>query len=150
MALKYYPFYNVEEAVGPGAINQSDDVMLVQFLLREIAKDPSVAPDTRPSKPITVVDGVYSDSLGEWILWYQNTLNAKAPGGILADGRVDPARGMTNHPKFFKSTISHTQYTIVGLNASYRARFKTSHNALETDDNVPQALRSKFAGQDYA
>ena len=148
MAQKFYPFYNVSQAVGKGCPNLPDDVMLVQFFIRELAKDATVAPGTRPAAPLTV-DGVYSPNLGEWIMWIQKASNAKAAGTTLADGRVDPARGMANDPKFLKSSISHTQYTIVTLNASYRFRFKKSHNALEDDPNVPLLLKQKFAADDY-
>lgn len=148
MAQKFYPFYNVSQAVGKGCPNLPDDVMLVQFFIRELAKDATVAPGTRPSAPLTV-DGVYTPNLGEWILWVQKASNAKAAGTTLADGRVDPARGMANDPKFLKSSISHTQYTIVTLNASYRFRFKKSHDALEDDPNVPLLLKQKFAADDY-
>lgn len=148
MAKKFYPFYNVDQAVGKGCPNLPDDVMLVQFFIRELAKDPSVGPGTRPATPITV-DGMYTPAVGEWILWIQKSMNAKAPGTSLADGRVDPARGISTSGSFLKSTISHTQYTIVTLNASYRFRFKRSHDSLDDDPNVPGLLRSKFAADDY-
>jgi hypothetical protein len=148
MAQKFYPFYNVTQAVGKSCPNLPDDVMLVQFFIRELSKDPSVGTGAKPSSPITV-DGLYTPALGEWILWIQKSLNAKSPGSTLADGRVDPARGMANDPKFLKSSISHTQYTIVTLNASYRYRQKSSHDALENDGRVPQLLRQKFASDDY-
>lgn len=149
MAQKYYPFYNVSAAVGPGASNATDDVMLVQFFLREIAKDQSVGPQGRPPTPLTV-DGVYGPNTAAWIAWFQNSMNAKFAGSTYADGRVDPARGMSNDPKFLKSTISHTQYTIVSLNATYRFRYKASHNALDEDPRVPQPLRQALAAGDYA
>ena len=149
MAQKFYPFYNVSQAVGKNCPNLPEDVMLVQFFIREIAKDASVAPGTRPSTPIAV-DGTYTPALGEWILWVQNAMNALAPGLSLADGRVDPARGMANDPKFLNSTISLTQYTIVTLNGSYRFRYKKSHDALENDPNLPGLLKAKFAADDYA
>ena len=144
MSRKYFPFYNLDSAVGPHAPNRQADVMLVQFFLRELARDQTVAPQTRPKSPITV-DGMYGPSLGQWILWFQNAMNAKRPGGTLADGRVDPARGTY----LDKSSISRTQYTIVGLNASYRSRYKTSHDALENDTRVPPVLRAKFTEDDY-
>lgn len=148
MAQKFFPFYNVSQAVGQGCPNQTDDVMLVQFFIRELAKDPTVGAGSRPSSPV-VVDGVYTPVLGEWILWVQKASNQKSPGSTLVDARVDPARGMANDPKFLKSSISHTQYTIVTLNASYRYRYKKSHDALEADGNVPALLRQKFSGDDY-
>jgi hypothetical protein len=148
MAMKFYPFYNLDQAVGKNCPNVADDVMLVQFFIRELAKDPQVGPGTRPSAPLAV-DGVYTPAVGEWILWVQKSINQKNPGTSLADGRVDPARGLATNGKFLKSTISHTQYTIVTLNASYRYRYKKSHDALENDPNVPGLLRQKFSTGDY-
>jgi hypothetical protein len=144
MSRKYFPFYNLDEAVGPKAPNRQADVMLVQFFLRELAQDQSIAPMTRPKTPI-MVDGVYGPVLGQWILWFQNAMNAKFKGNTLADGRVDPARGSYLN----KSSISRTQYTIVSLNSSYRFRYKKSHDALENDSKVPSMLRAKFTEDDY-
>jgi hypothetical protein len=145
MSRKYFPFYNLDEAVGPKAPNRTADVMLVQFFLRELARDPMISPQTRPKTPLNV-DGIFGASTAQWILWFQNAMNAKFVGTVHADGRVDPARGTYRQ----KSTISHTQYTIVNLNATYRHRYKSSHNALEDDLKVPHVLRAKFAQDDYA
>lgn len=134
MAKKYIPFYNIEKSVGKGGINSSEDVLLVQFFLSEIAKVPP-HPIPPPVVPLTV-NGMATPLLNDWIDWFQKAV-IKAGKGSSKDGRIDPA--IPHNGSMYTSTG-----TIVVLNASYRLRFSASHDALEKAPNCPGLLRSKF------
>jgi hypothetical protein len=137
MASKLWPVYNVDSSVGKFAANKSDDVMLVQFMLQQVGKAPN-PPLPPPSKPL-VADGIHTSLLDEWILWYQKGV-VKTGRQITLDGRIDRARG----------ELHETSFTIMHLNASYRKRYRKSHDALENDPAAPAALRAKFRAGDVA
>ena len=135
MASKLWPVYNVDSSVGRFAANQTDDVMLVQFMLQQVGKGPN-PPLPPPSTPLTP-NGIYSPLLDEWIRWYQKSV-AKSGRQVTVDGKVDRARG----------ELHQTSFTIMHLNGSYRKRFRKSHDALEDDPAAPAPLRAKFRADD--
>jgi hypothetical protein len=146
MAIKWCPFYNVESAVGRYCPNQSQDVMLVQYFMRELGNHPDfTGMPGRPAKPCPV-DGSYSEDTQAWINWFQQLLRSNALS-VATDGRIDPAR---NPDANSTSTISHTRYTITHLNGSFRKRFHNKHDHLESDSSVPAVLRAKFKKDDAA
>ena len=148
MALKWFPFYNVEKAVGSFAPNQMDDVMLVQFMISRIASTTATPPVPKPATPLTV-DGMFTPAVSDWISWFQKVNNAFGSSSLATDGRIDPARGEDNSGPL-KGSISQKQYTITALNYTYRRRFKASHDSLEADLSAPGALRQKLASNDPA
>jgi hypothetical protein len=134
VAYKHIPFYNLDQAVGPGAPNQRTDVLLVQFFLRELFKQPDLLPDKPPGD--LAVDGIFGPVTAQWINRYQKQLLRKG-FSVQADGRVDPAQGEL---AFSKGSISHKRYTIWHMNQSYRKRHQQSHNHLERAPGVPAEL----------
>jgi hypothetical protein len=137
--------YNVTLAVGPErtAPNRRDDVMLVQYFLKGIAKRPQgdplvfsgdwVPPRTVTGKPFQV-DGLMGTDTAAWIKSYQNALAKGRPSDILTDGRIDRMLG-------FRSSISHTFYTILFLNIEFGDVQLEKFKALEDDDEAPIELR---------
>jgi hypothetical protein len=130
--------YNVTMAVGPigTAPNWHDDVLLVQYLLKQIVSAGYWIPPTL-SKPFPV-DGRMGTDTAAWIWDYQLS---KRHLSINLDGRVDRALGVW-------TSITHTQYTIVYMNLDYQnaCYFHRGSldlfNALEDDIEAPPALRS--------
>jgi hypothetical protein len=144
---KLSSFYNLNMAVGPGCPNRQDDVMLVQFLLKQFY----AAPDRQGTAPVgeMKVDGMWGPTTARWILAFQLRMKHHH-GAIFADGRVDPARS-------FVSSISHTVYTIIWLNGQWRADLGLIHQGarysnLEQETDAPAALRSAVgpAGDDWS
>jgi hypothetical protein len=135
MAIKYVPFYNIEKSVGKGGVNNSEDVLLVQYFLSQIGKMPP-HPLPPPGIPLTV-NGVVTPLLYDWIDWFQKCVK-KIGKPIVTDGKIDPA-------KVYGGSIRGGNGTIVHLNATYRNRFRMPHNALETAPGFPPALGAKFA-----
>jgi hypothetical protein len=103
-------FYNVVHAVGQNCPNLSDDVKLVQYLLKTYYD--AVSPNFRPNGNLTV-DGVCGAITRNWILKFQLDCRYEFPGEILADGRVDRVRNQS-----LKGSISKTTYTLSFLNSS--------------------------------
>ncbi|MBI2480783.1 MAG: hypothetical protein HYV60_19795 [Planctomycetia bacterium] len=100
-------FYNLDAAVGPGCANRRDDVVLVQFFLREAYK---ANPLAFPGGPLVDINGKPDTATFTAIRCFQ-----KAWGAIgTQDGQVDPATGKAI------ASISKTQYTIVNLNLTFR------------------------------
>jgi len=138
MATKEIPFYNVDFAVGPNAINKRTDVMLVQFFLREIYNHPSLIATKPPGT--MVVDGLCGPITSQWILHFQQDVK-KHGKSVLIDGRVDHARG----EQCTLSSISRTGYTIGHLNATYRKRYLAQHDYLERHPKIPGELAQDLA-----
>lgn len=136
MAKKFLPFYNVDAPVGKGGANQYDDVMLIQFMLSGIGKVPP-HPIPPPTTPL-VVDGTPSETLNEWILWFQKCCKA-ASQNVMVDGRIAPSR--STNGSFYPPSHGHTMGL---LNMTFRRRFRTPHDALERDNTCPIPLRTKF------
>jgi hypothetical protein len=139
-------FYNVTMAVGPlgTAPNRRDDVMLVQYFLKAIAdyskKFATYLPFTagKWSPPETgkpfLVDGWMGSDTAAWIKSYQDAV-AKPGYGILVDGRIDRALGISG-------SISHTVYTILWLNQDFLSAQRPKFDALEDDAEAPDELRA--------
>jgi hypothetical protein len=127
VAIKNYTTYNIAGSVGKYGVNQTIDVMLVQYMLSRISKSQGL-PLPPPSKPI-VADGMYTPTLDEWIFWIQKSVQ-----NVVVDGRIDP---MPADPYPTSRTMMH-------LNGSFRKRFRKEHDALESDAMAPEPLRAKF------
>ena len=84
-----YPFlYNVDMAVGPGAPNRYDDVMLVQYFMNRILpKLPWAGFDNAQ----LVLDGKFGRQTANWILSFQQQLRKYYHwvNNVVVDGRVD-------------------------------------------------------------
>jgi hypothetical protein len=132
-------FYNVTMAVGPvgTAPNRHDDVLLVQYLLKNLVRAGLWIPPTF-SKPF-FADGRMGPDTAAWIWDYQLTKRHILNNNV--DGRIDRALGVN-------TSITHVWYTILLLNNDFQSacllldgsvdRF----NALEDDIEAPPALRN--------
>ena len=124
--------FNVDYAVGPGASNRWDDVMLVQHFLNTVMARFDLR-DAKGNRITTYLkrDGLFGRHTAEAILGYQN--NAKAVRGLVitADGRVDRANqtGWTTHTR--------DQYTIVHLNRDHR----DIYGKMADENDFPEKLR---------
>ncbi|MDQ6785462.1 MAG: peptidoglycan-binding protein [Acidobacteriota bacterium] len=106
-------FYNLVHAVGKDCPNQSNDVKLVQYMLKRLydigITQTGIARVWQRPKGNLTVDGWCGDATRNWILKFQ--LDVRQSGySVLADRRVDRARGHSN------GSISNTTYTIIWLN----------------------------------
>jgi hypothetical protein len=136
MARKFLPYYNVDASVGNGGTNFYEDVLLVQFMLTRIAEKP---PHPLPP-PSTFLgwDGIATPVLVEWIIWFQKSTKAVGES-IIVDGRIDPS-----HAKEGSFRPPARGRTMSFMNASYRRRYRESHDAMERDNECPTPLRMKF------
>jgi hypothetical protein len=126
-------FYNLTMAVGDGAPNKRDDVMLVQFLLSEVHKGatafvPAIPKPTGELK----VDGIYGPVTRRFLLNFQTQVQ-KMGIAIAADGRADKVvRGVI-------SSISRTIYTVFFLNIKV-AQVRPDFQDLHLSSDVPDEL----------
>jgi hypothetical protein len=133
MACYHRPFYNVDGAVGRGKRNASDDVMLVQFFLTEIARKNTGV--FKPPDQALQVSGAADENLYAWISAFQNQYSARP------DGIVDTARGSA----YTRSTITHEIYTIVKLNNAFASLYPERFPDLRKDMTIPGVLRNALS-----
>jgi hypothetical protein len=105
-------FYNVDGAVGRGALNKRDDVLLVQYFL-QVAFDEIPPFQAEPFPGDLEVTGTPDQDTFDAILHFQKVMK-KRGSTIATDGRIDPPSG-----EDVRGSISHTQYTIIFLNQAY-------------------------------
>lgn len=116
----FMPVYNVDAPVGPGQTNAADDVKLVQSLLALWAE---IAPGATQGLPRMVVDGNYSENVGNWIRTFQGT----APRTVARDGKIDPIRSSRGH---FQTQIGSHTSTLLVLNYNCMLRNASGHYRL--------------------
>lgn len=94
MAKRFFPIYNIDQPVGPGKSNRSDDVRLVQNLFIELSR--FAVTDWVSNIPVQQrnlsTTGRFDDQLELWIKAYQDWL-VKGFGGsanFMSDGIIDP------------------------------------------------------------
>ena len=130
-------FYNLDMAVGPDCPNRRDDVMLVQFLLKQFYAAPDRVADAPRGE--MKVDGWWGGTTARWILAFQQRLKKKGLS-ICVDGQVDPALSESG-------SISHTVYTIRWLNGQWYGDLDSVHqnnhwNHLEEAVDAPSTLQA--------
>src|ERR1700752_5123425 len=83
MSSRFFPLYNIDQAVGPGKPNMPDDVRLVQALLIELSRfDRSLWVQDVPAQARSLAtSGSFSDTLGQWILALQRWAVKNFGGG---------------------------------------------------------------------
>ena len=129
-------FYNVNQAVGANSPNQKEDVMLVQFLLREIYKGGTAfEPAETVPKGDMKVDGICGPVTKNWLHKFQLDVRNRG-GNIYADNRADKVKGRI-------STISCTMYTLIFLNSGVK-KVRPDFENLESAPDVPNELRPAF------
>ena len=129
-------FFNVTMAVGPGAANRRDDVMLVQYLLKRIYDHPERfdPPIHRPSGQDMTINGHFGRTTATWITHFQREVSSRGGAPIRADGRVDKSDSGG------VSSISRTVYTIVLLNKGFQLVDPIAFNDPVTDNECPVEL----------
>jgi hypothetical protein len=128
-------FYNITSAVGPGAPNLREDVLLVQYLLRENFKGlPSFRSEPFPGG-VLIVDGIPGTQTYSAIKHYQR-VQKKIGRPIATDGRVDAPVN-----EQMVGSISNTQYTIIYLNLGYLKSRPNDWPRLSQAGDCPAELR---------
>lgn len=129
-------FLNVSASVGNQAANaNSDDIILVQFLLRAIAETlPATVPggQSRRERMLKVplsgsIDPATIDGIRAW----QEGAKEMSPGTVV-DGRVSSARGYL---------YGGAMWTIVHMNAVFRAHFPRMWPRLQDHPSCPAPLK---------
>jgi hypothetical protein len=138
-------FYGIDQAVGVRGANRGDDVMLVQFFLRALARvdDPVTKESYFPKGQAMIeVDGLYGPRTAAFINHFEDVLSRASTGDfkMWQDGVIDPKPQGRNvgplHGRF---------YAIIRLNAAYASSFGIDrHSAIDKDLDFPAALRPKF------
>lgn len=125
--------YSVDGAVGPGTSNQTSDVLLVQYFLREAFKTDVFR--QQPFPAVLAVDGVAGTQTFSAIKHFQTILKQKG-SPITTDGRVDPLAG-----EQVRGSITGTPYTIIYLNLGYRNARPGDWPRVSRAGDCPGALR---------
>lgn len=108
-------YYNIYHAVGKNCPNMSDDVKLVQYLLKIFYETFPV--HLRPGGVMTV-DGLCGPITNHWIYKFQWDANKQHPNEVALDNVVDPIRKNQG----WKGSISNTYYTLYLLNYNAQKR----------------------------
>lgn len=107
-------FVNVGMAVGRGAPNVRNDVLLVQYMLRELFRNPTEhEPRLAPPEEPVRLDGRFGPNTRNAIIKFQLNIISQF-GSIRLDARVDRV-GLEA-----TSSISQTTYTILWMNYLYK------------------------------
>jgi hypothetical protein len=139
---KQIPFiYNVTMAVGARAANKFDDVLLVQYFLKNIWANPAAFQPPLPDPPTTDLElsGLFDPETELWIQAYQDNKNSQGEA-IVTDARVDMAvpGGIT--------PVNHVLYTIFFLNCDFQVARPDLpfDNIAQNDPNCPPELQNLF------
>jgi len=132
-------YYNVSYAVGVGGINRSDDVMLVQYLLKKVFENAKYGP-AKPTSNMNV-DGFYGPITASYIRAYQRrdqTVNPSA--SVVMDGRIDKAVSSDG----LSGDISDRVYCIAALNLSLQQDHPSIFADPSTATDMPGALKMRM------
>jgi hypothetical protein len=129
-------FFNVSASVGNQAANaNSDDIFLVQFLIRAIAEAvPASLPggQARRERMLKVpLSGAIDPATIDGIRAWQEGAKQLFPGTVV-DGRVSSARGYL---------YGGVMWTIVHMNAVFRANFPQLWPRLQDHPRCPVGLK---------
>jgi hypothetical protein len=131
-------FFNLDSSVGSkGSNNSAEDILLVQFLLRQIAETvPSSSPagELRRKRILNVpmsgaADPLTIDGIRAWQEARKESIH-----GTIVDGLVSQARGYI---------YGAGEWTIVDLNAIFRKTFRDIWPRLDRHPACPGLLRSR-------
>lgn len=119
-------FYNAVFSVGKNCPNMSNDVKLIQYMLKNYYE--SAPPQTiRPAGRKIEVNGIYDSPTDYAIVWYQNEIATLGGNeAIMVDGRVDRIFNKFN----FKGSISQKHYTLYWLNQNLKHQNPAAFAAL--------------------
>ena len=128
--------YLIDEAVGKGCPNRTDDVALVQFFLRAIMEDAKIY--TLPPSGKLSIDGIYGPQTQEHITSWQQQEGklADQPLKPFEDGQISPVLH-----RAFTGSRSHSRYAILSFNVIYAGvNGADKHAKLGSDQRCPTAL----------
>lgn len=135
--LLFKVFYAIEQTVGKGCPNQTDDVALVQFFLRAVMEDDKKTYQLPPGGPLSI-DGIFGPQTLQHIeSWQEQESKVAAPmNRPPLDGQISPPSSGT-----FVGTRSHTRYAIITFNTVYAGiNGADKHAALFNDPRCPTKL----------
>lgn len=128
--------YDLDQPVGPNLPNRRDDVLLVQYMMREVPKSGRFKPDPFPA-PLTV-DGVPGPGLFANIKHFQNLQKLRLAGKHSAtDGRIDPI------PSTSAISTTGVQYNMVTLNLAFQVSRPKDYPLMAAANDCPNELRPK-------
>ncbi len=133
--------YTVDQTVGRGGGNRTDDVLLVQLFLRVLMEEGgSEAPYRPPGRRPLAIDGVCGPETLAYIRYYQDEALRRFPGAAPPpDGRVDPMRSGT-----IIASVTQKKYMIASLNIGYREKRGDLYLDIGRDALFPPGLRKSF------
>lgn len=131
-------FFNLDTTVGDHGTNSSqEDILLVQFLIRQLAeKLPAHTPsgEAKRQRMLKVqMSGMCDDPTIDGIRAWQEARKDNVPGTIV-DGRASQARG------YF---YGGGEWTIVDLNTIFRKTFRDLWPRLDNHPNCPPLLKTR-------
>lgn len=123
--------------MGPGASNLRDDVLLVQYFLREIFKNTPKF-QQEPFAGEVKVDGVPTPNFFAAIRHFQ--MVEKKDGKLIAtDGVIDAPK-----EEFPRGAISGTQYTILFMNNRFRSARPQDWPRVSQATDCPTEIRASL------
>jgi hypothetical protein len=134
-------FYNLDAAVGKGAANRRDDVLLVQYLLKTSANVPGkFGASVGGAKQVAGVWTDYDDLLLGMVQQYWKDKGTST----WQDRRVDPAPPHRTH-----GSVHHTQYKIITLNLIYQYVRPDDFPKMAKVGDCPAELRPLIGQPDW-
>jgi hypothetical protein len=130
-------FYSIEQSVGKGCPNQTDDVALVQFFLRAVMEDDNKSYQIPAGGPLSI-DGICGPQTIQHIRSWQEQENKLADpvNRPPLDGQISPPLSRS-----FAGTRSHTRYAIISFNLIYAGiNGADKHASLFNDPRCPTKL----------
>jgi hypothetical protein len=120
--------YTVSKEVGPGCPNHRDDVLLVQYFLREVPKHIYCPADLKGAK--VDVTGITSKTFFEQIMIFQKAALTSSGWLLATDGKVSPI------PRASKLKY-HTIQLLAGI---YKANRPTDFTNISVASDCPVDL----------
>ena len=123
-------YFNVNFPVGPKCMNQSDDVMLVQYFLQKLGKggNPTDQPEMAKKYASIEPNGIFDSLTAECIRSFQGRF-----GTSVQDGIVSPARN---------ASMTGFKYTIWMLNFLVRLQFPKTWPRVQDAPDCPPNLKT--------
>ena len=128
-------FFNVDAAVGNQGANATEDVLLVQFLLRKSAGAAGLSASRKTRLLKVKVNGTCDADTIDGIKAAQEHMREKEPGTVV-DGRVSRAHGYDYGGGF---------WTIATLNRNVRRDFSNVWPRLQDFSDCPASLKTRVA-----
>jgi hypothetical protein len=127
-------FYNLDAAVGINCPNRKDDVVLVQYLLKNATK---VFPDVFTWDLLNYpIAGIWEKNWQSLLRVYLETERLRRQNMMVSNDRVDPVVG--GH---VRGPVHHLQYVIVALNLNYSILRPADYPRIAEVGDCPGELR---------